>query len=223
LSGPATRAPKPIPSWLPPAAAAALRAWGATWRLRERFAAPFHPRRADRSTRCVYVVWHRTILIACHAYRGTGICIAVSEHRDGEIGARIAERFGFKTARGSTSHGATRLLRELIDFAGREPGDLGVTPDGPRGPARATKPGALFLAARLGWPVVPVAMTARPRRELASWDRFIVPWPFARIGIAAGEPLEIPRDVSSARLAELCREVDRRMEAAERAAEDLVG
>jgi len=167
-------------------------------------------------------VWHRTLLLCCHAYRRTGICVAVSEHRDGEIGARIAARLGFKAARGSSTRGATQLLRGLIDFASRESGDIAVTPDGPKGPAQQTKPGALFLAARLGWPVVPVAATARPRRELASWDRFIVPWPFARVALVAGEPLTVPPDASSEQLATLCLEVDRRMGEAERAAEELI-
>jgi lysophospholipid acyltransferase (LPLAT)-like uncharacterized protein len=213
---------KRIPAWLPPTGAVVLKAWGATWRVREQFPPSVDPHRADHSTRCVYLLWHRTILMACHAYRGLGVCIGVSEHGDGEIGARIAERFGFETARGSSTRGATRLVRAMLDFAAQRPGDLALTPDGPKGPARQCKPGALFLAAKLGWPVVPVALTARPRKELKSWDRFVVPYPFARLGVVAADPIRVESETSSAQLAELCREVDRRMEAAERVAEELV-
>jgi lysophospholipid acyltransferase (LPLAT)-like uncharacterized protein len=91
----------------------------------------------------------------------------------------------------------------------------------PKGPSRHAKPGALFLAANLGWPVVPVAFHARPCRELSSWDRFMVPWPFAKIGIASAPPLQVEPEADAARLDELCLEVDRRMQEAERVAESL--
>jgi len=214
---------RPLPRWLPVAGAAAVRAWGSTWRLRTRVAPDVDPRRADRSRGCIFLIWHRTILIACHVYRGLGICIGVSQHRDGEIGARIAEHCGFRTARGSSTRGGSRLLREMIDGARGGGGfDLALTPDGPKGPARRTKPGALFLASQLGWPVVPVAFTARPRKELRTWDRFILPAPFAKVGVATGEPLAVDRDASEDDLARLCAEVDRRMEIAEQHAEELV-
>ncbi len=216
------RPAKPLPRWFPPLAAAALRTWGATWRLRSAVAPHLDPGRAERSSRCIYLFWHRTMLLACHTYRGCGACVGVSQHGDGEIGARIAERLGFKTARGSSTRGAMRLVRSMIEFTELEPGDLALTPDGPKGPSRQTKPGALYLAAHLGWPVVPLGFTARPRKELRTWDRFILPAPFARVGVVAAEPLVVERDASSERLAELCREIDRRMEAAERAAEELV-
>ena len=218
----APRRERPIPRWLPATGAATLRAWGATWRLRTRVAADVDPRRADRSRGCIFLIWHRTILIACHAYRGLGICIGVSNHRDGEIGARIAEHSGFKTARGSSTRGGSKLLREMIDVARGGGSDLALTPDGPKGPARRTKPGALFLAAQLGWPVVPIAFAARPRKELRTWDRFILPAPFAKVGIVSGEPLAIDRDASDDELARSCAEVDRRMEIAEQQAEELV-
>lgn len=216
------RREKPIPAWLPPAGAAVLRALGSTWRVRERFQPDVDPRRAEPGRRCVYLFWHRAILLACYLYRDLGIRIASSQHRDGEIAARIAERFGHRSVRGSSTRGAVQLVRSMIESVGREPADIAFTPDGPRGPTQRTKPGALFLAAHLGWLAVPVAFSARPRKELRSWDRCIVPWPFARIGVVSAEPLEIERDATTERLATLCQEVDRRIAEAERAAEELV-
>lgn len=210
------------PAWLPPAAAALLRAWSATWRVRSTVAPELDPARAPRTRRFVYLIWHRTMLLACPIYRELGICIGVSQHGDGEIGAKIAERFGFRTARGSSTRGAARLVRAMLEAALQGEGDLALTPDGPKGPARRTKPGALYLAGRLGWPVVPVVLDAAPRKELASWDRFIVPAPFARVGIAAGEPLEVEAGADDRRLEALCREVDARMEDAERRARAIV-
>lgn len=228
MSLPATELPaaspaeKPIQRWWPWVGAAAVRVWGATWRLRTSVAPAIDPLRSDRTTRCIYLIWHRTILLACHSYRDLGICVGVSQHRDGEFAARIAAHLGVRTARGSSTRGAVALVREMLAFARRESGDLCMTPDGPKGPARQTKPGALFLAGHLGWPVVPIALTARPRKELKSWDRFILPAPFAKIGIVSGEPLVVPRRADDETLAKLCTEVDRRMAAAELVAEELV-
>lgn len=212
---------KRIPAWLPPVAKGVVSAWGTTWRVRERFPAEVDPRRAGHA-RSVYLFWHRTILMAARIYAGVELCAGISRHGDGEIAAQIAERFGFRTARGSSTRGGAALVREMVDYAEKEPGDIALTPDGPKGPPQQAKPGALFLAAHLGWPVVPVAFFARPRKELHSWDRFVIPWPFARIAVVAAPPLTIERDPPPERLAELCREVDRRMAAAERDAEALL-
>jgi lysophospholipid acyltransferase (LPLAT)-like uncharacterized protein len=189
--------------------------------VRERFEPSVDPRRADRSTGCIYAIWHRSLLVLSYAYRGMGICVPASQHRDGEIGALAATRLGFRIVRGSSTRGATRLVRGVMEFGEDERGDVALTTDGPRGPAERTKPGCLFLAAKLGWPLVPVGIAARPRRELGSWDRMIVPWPFARIAIVAGAPISIPEEPSTERLAELCRDVDAKMGEVERAAEQL--
>jgi lysophospholipid acyltransferase (LPLAT)-like uncharacterized protein len=198
-----------------------LSAWGATWRVRERFPAEVDPRRAGHA-RSVYVFWHRTILMAARIYAGVELCAGISRHGDGEIAARIAERFGFTTARGSSTRGGAALLHEMVEYARSGRGDVGLTPDGPKGPPQQVKPGALYLAARLGWPVVPIAFAARPRKELRSWDRFVIPWPFAKIAVVAAPPLAVERHPPRERLHELCREVDRRMAAAERDAEALL-
>lgn len=213
---------KRVPGWLPPVAAGAIRTLSATWRVRARFAPEVDPHRADRSRRCIYLIWHRTVLLAVPIYRDLGMGIGTSMHGDGEIAARICDRFGFTSARGSSTRGGARLVRGMVEFAESRTGDLALTTDGPRGPLRKTKPGALFLASHLGVPVVPVGIAARPCKELRSWDRFMVPWPFARVGVVAAPPLAIERDVSEERLAELCLDVDRRMEEVERAAEELI-
>jgi len=213
---------RPIPAWLPPAASILLRAWAATWRVRSVVPPELDPLRRDRTQRFVYVLWHGSVLVPCHLYRGLGISIGSSEHRDGEIGARIARRFGFKPIRGSSTRHGANLLRGMIEFARRDTGDIALTPDGPKGPYHRTKPGALFLAGAIGWPVVPIAFSARPSRRLKSWDRFMLPAPFARVGVATGEPLTVARRASEEELAHLCDETDRRLEATVARAEELL-
>jgi len=213
---------KRVPGWLPPVAAGAIRTLAATWRVQSRFDPSVDPHRSERPSRCIYLLWHRTVLMAVPIYAGLGLCIGTSMHGDGELAARITDRFGFTSARGSSSRGGARLVRGMVEFFESQSGDLALTTDGPRGPLRKTKPGALFLASHLGIPVVPVGIAARPCKELRSWDRFMVPWPFARVGVVAAPPLPIERDVSEERLAELCLDVDRRMEEVERAAGELI-
>jgi len=124
--------------------------------------------------------------------------VLISEHRDGELIARVAEAFGFRTVRGSTSRGASRALvglsRELLNGH-----DVAITPDGPRGPARSFAPGALIAAQRAGAPVIAVGVSAMPAWRLGTWDRFVIPRPFARVRIAYSDP--ITSNVPTARAA----------------------
>lgn len=137
--------------------------------------------------------WHRHLLLMRYAYRGPKMSVLVSRSRDGELIARVLERLGISTSRGSTSRGGAAGLRDLLRRA-REGWDLAVTPDGPRGPLREVQPGVVLAAAASGLPVVPVAIAASRRRELGSWDRMLVPLPGSRVHVVYGAPIEVPRD-----------------------------
>jgi lysophospholipid acyltransferase (LPLAT)-like uncharacterized protein len=112
----------------------------------------------------------------------------ISEHRDGEIIARIVERFGFFGVRGSSSRGGVRALLEGVQVLKRG-ADMAITPDGPRGPRHSFAPGALVLAHRAGVPVVSLVAHVDRTWRLRSWDGFEIPKPFARITIEYGEPV----------------------------------
>ncbi|MDF2754556.1 MAG: uncharacterized protein K0S94_141 [Nitrospira sp.] len=106
--------------------------------------------------RVIIAFWHARQLMMPLTYRGTLAHILISQHQDGEIIARIVERFGFKAVRGSSTRGGMEALRELIRL-GRAGVDLVVTPDGPRGPAHVAKMGVIQLARASGLPIVPLA------------------------------------------------------------------
>jgi hypothetical protein len=159
----------------------------------------------------VFVFWHGQLLPLVHAHRDQGIVVLISEHADGEIITRIVVRHGFGAARGSSTRGGSRGLRELIRAA-RSGRDLALTPDGPRGPARELKPGALVAAKMTGLPVVPLAVGADRAWYADSWDRFMVPRPFTRVRIAYGVPRTVPRDARGARLAETAAELQAELE-----------
>ncbi len=164
----------------------AMRVLTLTWRYREHNAAPWRARRADGKS-FVFVLWHGTLGALVRYHRALDIVVLISEHRDGEIIARMVHAWGFRTIRGSTSRGAGRALLGMIREL--EAGSIvAVTPDGPRGPARRFQPGALVAAQRAGVPIVPITMHVDRAWRLRSWDGFMIPKPFARITINYGDP-----------------------------------
>lgn len=170
--------------WIVRIGAALLRLLASTWRMR------VHNDDALRSARAadhrvIFVLWHGELLPLLWQHRGENIAIVISEHRDGEIIARIAESLGYATVRGSSSKGGSRaligLMREID--AGR---DGAITPDGPRGPARIFAPGGAVAAQRTGALIAPIRAVASRSWRLKSWDRFLIPKPFARVDVHYG-------------------------------------
>lgn len=148
----------------------------------------------------IYVVWHGRIFMApwtsAELRRSRGarrVTVLASRSRDGELVARWVARFGLATVRGSTSRGGASAVRALASVL-RDGADIVVVPDGPRGPSGRMQPGAVALAALTGAPVVPLAIAARPALRLGTWDRFLVPLPFARAAIVLGAPIAIGRE-----------------------------
>lgn len=156
----------------------------------------------------VFVLWHGQLLPLVYQHREEGVAVLVSEHRDGEYVARVLERSGFETVRGSSTRGGTRGLKGLIRAA-RAGRDLGITPDGPRGPARRFKPGALLAAQVTGSVIVPIAGSASRAWRADSWDRFLVPRPFSHVVVAYGEGVEVPREATEEDRAAVARRLER--------------
>jgi lysophospholipid acyltransferase (LPLAT)-like uncharacterized protein len=141
----------------------------------------------------IMAFWHGRILTATYYFRRRGIVVITSENFDGEWIAGIIERFGYGTARGSTSRGARKALLQLTrDLAKGRP--AGFTIDGPRGPARVAQPGAVWLSKATGHPVLPFHLEADKYWTVNSWDRTQVPKPFATVALVVGEPFTVPGD-----------------------------
>ena len=141
----------------------------------------------------IFAFWHGRILAATYFWRRRGIVVMTSANFDGEWIARIIERFGYGTARGSTSRGGRRALAQLRrDMRAGQP--AAFTVDGPRGPARSVHPGAVWLARLTGQPILPFHIEADPCWTVDSWDRAQIPKPFARTAIVVGRPIPAPAD-----------------------------
>ena len=135
-------------------------------------------------------LWHNRLLIFPFVLRRffPNRCGAalISASRDGDLLADAIKRFGFDVVRGSSSRLGASAILQLTDVlaSGR---DVVITPDGPRGPAYELGPGIIFLAQKSGAPVVPMNMEYSSCWRLESWDRFILPRPFAKIRVIIGQ------------------------------------
>jgi hypothetical protein len=173
-----------------------IRALGATWRVSVEGASPF-----DSPERPLLgALWHRSVFMAAHQFRDRRVVVIVSHSRDGDRIESLLSHLGYAPSpRGSSSRGGAAALRQQIRAA-QETGAAALLCDGPRGPVGVAKPGVLFLARACRARLWPVAFSARPALRVGSWDRMLLPLPFARVICAYGEPLTVPRDADEATL-----------------------
>lgn len=141
----------------------------------------------------IFALWHGRLLPLGFLHRGQNIVCLASRSSDGEYITRVLQHWGFGVVRGSSSSGGDTAFRELIRVV-RAGSSVAVTPDGPRGPREQLKPGVLQLAQLTGAPVVPLAAAATRSWWFVSWDRFLVPQPFARLHVEYGDPIFVSRD-----------------------------
>jgi lysophospholipid acyltransferase (LPLAT)-like uncharacterized protein len=169
----------------------------------------------------VMAFWHGRILAATYYFRRRGIVVITSENFDGEWIARIIERFGYGTARGSTTRGARKAMHQLVrDMKAGRP--AGFTLDGPRGPARVAQPGAVWLAAATGNPLLPFHLEASSFWSVRSWDRTQIPKPFSTVALVVGEPFEVASETGDEALEHARADLERRLAALEARAREML-
>ena len=164
---------------------------GATLRPRWSGGERFH--RVVRERRpTILVVWHHQLFLASWLIwsfgvrRGLPVLVLISRSRDGTLGTEVGRLLGAEVARGSTSRGGGPALRQLVRaLAGGR--TVLVIPDGPRGPAGELKPGVVALAELARVPVLPLAIAVDRGWRLRSWDRMVIPKPFARLRVLVGD------------------------------------
>jgi lysophospholipid acyltransferase (LPLAT)-like uncharacterized protein len=119
----------------------------------------------------ILAFWHAHLLLMLHSRFRRPIVVMLSRSKDGEYMARVFDRYGVESARGSSTRGGSAALRAMIRAA-REGKNIVFTPDGPKGPARVAKDGVIYAAQATGLPIVPVAFAAQKKNF---WGRGI-PW-----------------------------------------------
>ena len=158
----------------------------------------------------IILIWHGRIFFAPYFFRRRGIMPLVSPSEDGEIIAQIIAGWGYKTLRGSSSHSIIKawnvMKRELENG-----GELIIVPDGPRGPGRKMKPGALKLAKETGAYLIPFTFSSSKRKTLKSWDSFLIPIPFTKLVAVYGKPISVDSSINNEQLEKKLQEVEEHM------------
>jgi lysophospholipid acyltransferase (LPLAT)-like uncharacterized protein len=194
---------------------------GATFRWRAE-GAEHYRQVIDGGRQPIMAFWHGRILPATVYFRRRGIVVITSENFDGEWIAGIIERFGYGTARGSTSRGAVRALVQLKrDMAAGRP--AAFTLDGPRGPVQVAQPGAVWLAKATGNPIVPFHIESDRHWTANSWDRTQIPKPWANVAIAIGDPMDVAADAVDTEIESARQQLESRLGVLEARALAMIG
>jgi hypothetical protein len=151
----------------------------------------------------IVAFWHNRIFLMPRLLRMRPAAVLISASRDGAKLVRIVEGLGVTCVRGSSSRRGRQALRELTRYV-RDGYWIGITPDGPRGPRYKVQHGVISLAQLTGAAIHPVSYSVNWKITFNSWDRFIVPLPFARCVLRVGEPVTVPRDADDSQR-EACR------------------
>lgn len=184
---------------------------GRKWVLQERW----------KKDGTIYALWHNKTLVPVYFFRGRGLRTLISLSRDGHYQANIFRYFGWRPLRGSTSRGGTEALRRCVAIL-RKGQSIGITPDGPKGPPHQVQPGVILMASLSQRPIVPVGIASNPQKCLGTWDRYMIPKPFATTAIFFGDPIIVGPDISREDIPDLSERIRQAIEAAEGAAREMV-
>jgi lysophospholipid acyltransferase (LPLAT)-like uncharacterized protein len=171
----------------------------------------------ERTPSFIPVYWHQHQLFCVRTLldlreRGVRLGFLISPSVDGEIGAMLVRSMGASAIRGSSTYTGARALRDYYQALVKDGLSPAITPDGPRGPVWKVKPGAILLSQMSGRPIVPLSFAAS-RAWYLQWDRFVLPFPFARIAVVVGEPLQVPKGLDAAALERFQAELEGRLNA----------
>ncbi len=164
----------------------------------------------EKNQRFIYAFWHQRQVFFTVSHRGDKMAMLISKSVDGEMIAETIRRCcGVPSVRGSSSRGASDAVRGLIK-ALRSGLDIGITPDGPKGPKEEIKEGVIYLAQKLEVPILPITNAQSNRVILRkTWDQFQIPMPFGRSVVVYGKPITVgPDDDLAAKAAELKAALD---------------
>ena len=191
---------------------AAIQIFSCTWRVRMVSPAPEHP------APIIFCLWHNRLALCMKAYNkfgvkfwpSPGLAALISASKDGALLSRVLSFFGVTAVRGSSSRRGRQALLELTTQL-QQGCNVAITPDGPKGPCYTVQPGIIALAQITGSAIVPVSFKVHGKWQTRSWDRFQIPYPFARCDLYLAPPLKVPREATEAERETLRQELQTRL------------
>jgi lysophospholipid acyltransferase (LPLAT)-like uncharacterized protein len=175
--------------------------------------------REGRGCGPLFVLWHDMSFLPLHLFREQNIGVMMSTSRAGKMQAAFWSLYGWPIVWGSTDkREGIQALRKVLDGL-RSGQSFAFTPDGPKGPRHQAHPGAIYLASKAPTVVLPLSVAASQAWYLPTWDRYMIPKPFARIHVHIGEPLEVPQNLSKEQTAHWQEIIAERINAADEEAQ----
>jgi lysophospholipid acyltransferase (LPLAT)-like uncharacterized protein len=147
----------------------------------------------------IYALWHNCVFLTTYFWQRRRIVAMTSQSFDGEYIARFIRRFGWGTARGSSTRGGVGAIVEMARLM-RAGCPTAFTIDGPKGPRYVAKMGAVLLAKKTGQPILPFTITPARHWQVKSWDQFQVPWPFTHARVDIAQPIHVSADADDTEL-----------------------
>ncbi|MBN2071335.1 MAG: lysophospholipid acyltransferase family protein [Candidatus Krumholzibacteriota bacterium] len=169
-----------------------IRLLGVTLRIEWRGTGHLDEARA-LSGQVVFAFLHGRMLAMTWSHRNRNVHVLASEHYDGDLMGKTIERLGYGHVKGSSTRGGARALMTMTSLL-KNGIDIALTVDGPRGPRGIVQQGAIELGRLASKAVIPVSCTAKGRFLTRSWDRFQIPYPFAKVIIEYEKPFSVSRD-----------------------------
>lgn len=163
----------------------------------------------------ILAFWHNRLLLMPYIYHYEmnlrHLVAMVSQSRDGEFTANFLQKFGFHCIRGSSSRGGFESFTQAIRMA-KQGYDIAIATDGPRGPIYQVQPGVIKLAQITSLPIIPASYQVSVCRELNSWDKFIVPGPFAKLAFEVAPAITVPRRAGKNQLEQIGVQLQNQLE-----------
>ncbi len=159
----------------------------------------------------IFIFWHSQMLLGWWLFKGRKSAALVSKSKDGDILNRILLKWNYKVVRGSSSKGGKEAIDVISELVNKNNSAV-ITPDGPRGPAKEIKNGALIISNKSGLPVIPVKIIYRRKKVLIkSWDKFEIPLPFSVCEVYFGKEYIYEKYLPENELTELKKEISNDM------------
>jgi len=159
----------------------------------------------------VHLLWHGRLLPCAYAYRDRGFGTLISRNRDGDLISGVAEKWGYRVVRGSSSRGGVAALKSIVTLL-RAGIPVALTPDGPRGPRQKMKIGPIAAARMAGVPIIGASAGATAAWYVGRWDRFLVPKPLAWVPISIAPPLTVDPSATDRELLEYAEHLERELD-----------
>lgn len=167
--------------------------------------------------------WHGRLLMLPFVWqRMAPLHMLISQHADGRLIAGAVRYFGIEWIAGSSNLGGQEALRAMVQCL-KAGNCVGITPDGPEGPAMRANAGIVAVAWLSGAPILPVTYATARRRILGSWDRMLLPLPFSRGVFLCGELIEVPKKLDKAAMEAWRLRVEEQLNALTAEADRLMG